>query len=76
MKGSEVSCRYVQRSKVKWMFDSIRERIKKQVKLFGERFFRAVKGYSILEISLEMGTIICQIEWCSLQSIDRKCNGV
>jgi len=44
------------------MFDSIRERIKKQVKLFGERFFRAVKGYSILEISLEMGTIICQIE--------------
>ena len=30
----------------------------------------------LLEISLEMGTIICLIEWCSLQSIDRKCNGV
>ena len=43
------------------MVDRISERIKKYVKWFGESFFRAVKGLIILEIRLELGTVMCLI---------------
>jgi hypothetical protein len=32
---------------------------KSEVKLNDERFFRAVKGFIVLEISLEMGELYC-----------------
>ena len=43
-------------SKVKWGGYRIREK-KIEVKWNGERFFRAVKGFIFLEISLEMGEL-------------------
>ena len=33
----------------------------KKVKLNGERLFRAVKGFIILEISLEIRTVLCLV---------------
>jgi hypothetical protein len=45
-------------TKVKWSVDRISEKKKwSEVKWNGERFFRAVKGFIILEISLEMGEL-------------------
>jgi hypothetical protein len=46
---------------VKWRVDRISDQKVKwsEVLWNGERFFRAVKGFIILEISLEMGELYC-----------------
>jgi hypothetical protein len=37
----------------------VKNKIKSEVKGNGERFFRAVKGFIILEISLVVGEVYC-----------------
>ena len=65
MKGREVKW-----SEVKWVVDmiSMNSKVKwsegligqvKKMKWSGESFFRAVKGFIILEISLEMEELYC-----------------
>jgi len=46
-------------SRVKWRVDRISGEKKSEMKWNGERFFRAVKGFIIFDISLEMGELYC-----------------